>query len=1005
VVLFTLIVGLTSFASLNYIGKMAVKTIHNVRILNDIYDYCTTVDAGIYAMLYVTDPSLIHYVVQTTKEKTEKMMTEMELYLEIQEQFSDVFSPGEMQDMINIVEVYKVDYIPLANEIFDLVEQGRRNEALSLSVNRLTPIYNSIMYIINRAFTKNLEHSENLSEKNDRTVWITSYLMLSLVFLSFVVSVMLAFSVTKSIAVPLSELEISARKVARGDLNVQIEQSESSDEIARLSQRLGEMLQQLNQAQQLKLDAVNAQFEKEKAEASARSKGEFLAKMSHEIRTPMNAITGMAELALRENMSIAVREHILTIKQAGANLLSIINDILDFSKIESGKLEIVPAQYYFSSLINDVINIIKIRVIDSQLRFIAFIDSNIPKSLLGDEARIRQILLNILSNAVKYTEKGFVSITITGEITGEILENTVNLSIEIADSGRGIKQEDIKKLFGDFIRVDLHGNKDVEGTGLGLAITHGLVKAMNGNISVDSEYGKGSTFTISLPQRICSHEKLAAVKNPHEKRVLIYETDNIYADSIIRTINNLGIDGKIVSTADGLQEEMASGKYSFVFIAYNLYENVRNLCSKFESNIKIVLLTASCEASADQDINILAMPVHSISAANTLNGVATGSIFMINNETIVKFTAPDAKVLVVDDIYTNLKVAEGLLLPYKIQVDLCKSGAEAIHSIKNKDFDIVFMDHMMPEMDGIEAAAHIRAWERRQSETSQGDAVRKLTPIVALTANAVLGMREMFMEKGFNDFLAKPIEISKLDEVLNRWIPTDKRKHGAESENLPSPSDGGGILSLMNIPGVDAQQGITMTGGTEKGYKRVLTVFRRDAHERLPFLRETPSEESLPGFTIQVHALKSAAASVGAMEISAQAAKLEAACRNADTAYIQENLGGFADRLTELVKNITTVLEADSTAPPPASAAPPEKPNDAQTPSAGFEELFPLLQKLKTELESENIVEIDRLLDEINGKPMDAKTREILEKVSDEVLMTEFDNAVKDIEELTNLIK
>jgi len=307
----------------------------------------------------------------------------------------------------------------------------------------------------------------------------------------------------------------------------------------------------------------------------------------------------------------------------------------------------------------------------------------------------------------------------------------------------------------------------------------------------------------------------------------------------------------------------------------------------------------------------------------------------------------------------------------------------------------------MPEMDGIEAAKHIRDWEKQRFKD-------KFVPIIALTANAVLGMREMFLEQGFDDFLAKPIDISKLDEVLDRWIPAEKRKHGTEGETVSvSSSSGTGGLGLMNIPGVDAQQGIAMTGGTEKGYKRVLTVFRRDAHERLPFLEETPTAESLPNFIIQVHALKSASASVGALEISAQAGKLETAGRNTDMTYIHDNLGGFVEQLKELINNINAALEAEESAPTPAAgdAAPFEKPKNAAKMTGEFEQMLPLFQKLKTELKSQNLTEIDRLLNEINGKPMDENTRHVLEVISDDVLMTEFDHAIKNIEELTNIYK
>ena len=388
-------------------------------------------------------------------------------------------------------------------------------------------------------------------------------------------------------------------------------------------------------------------------EAANKAKTMFLAKMSHEIRTPMNAIVGMTELALREELPPRVRENANAVQHAAAHLLSIINDILDISKIESGKLEIVPTNYLLSSLINDVVSIIKTKLADSdsKIRLITNIDSKIPNSLFGDETRIRQILLNILGNAVKYTEKGSITFSLNGEIVNN---QKVILFAEVSDTGRGIKSEDITKLFSDFVQVDLAANKGVEGTGLGLAITQNLVRLMDGDIKVESIYGEGSKFSITLPQGIHSLEPVAEL--------------------------NLNT------------------------------EHINAIKSKIET-----------------------------------------------------FSAPNAKVLVVDDIGINLRVAKGLLAPYNMKIDLCLSGSEAIEKIKNNHYDLVFMDHMMPEMDGMEAVKQIREFSPNLT-------------IIALTANAVSGMREKFIENGFNDFLSKPIDTRKLNDILEKWIPRELRK-------------------------------------------------------------------------------------------------------------------------------------------------------------------------------------------------------------------------------------
>jgi signal transduction histidine kinase/CheY-like chemotaxis protein len=502
------------------------------------------------------------------------------------------------------------------------------------------------------------------------------------------------------------------------------------------------------------------------AEAASKAKSDFLAKMSHEIRTPMNAIIGMAELALRESRPNIIREHIITIKQAGANLLSIINDILDFSKIESGKLEIIPSDYQFSSLINDVVSIIRMRVVDSNLSFVVNIDCNVPNSLFGDEARIRQAMLNLLTNAVKYTKKGFVSFSVSGEIT----EDKVFLTIDVTDSGNGIKQEDLRKLFGEFVQVDLASHKGIEGTGLGLVITKKLVNAMGGDISVQSEYGKGSTFTITLLQEIRSPEPLASVEKPEEKSVLVYEPNEIHANSIICTVDNLGVVCYRVENDYDLREKLQSKDCTFLFVSYSLLINAKAIIRELKSKIQIVVLTEFGNATADMKLDALSMPVHSLSVANILNGVSGRFSYSANEDaSAARFSAPKARILIVDDIGTNLKVAEGLLLPYNMQIDLCMSGSAAIEAVKKYSYDLVLMDHMMPQMDGIEATKLIR--EMGSENPSYAE-----LPIIALTANAISGIKEMFLANGFNDFISKPIDTVKLNIVLARWIPKEKQE-------------------------------------------------------------------------------------------------------------------------------------------------------------------------------------------------------------------------------------
>ncbi|MCL2282702.1 MAG: ATP-binding protein, partial [Fibromonadales bacterium] len=558
------------------------------------------------------------------------------------------------------------------------------------------------------------------------------------------------------------------------------------------------------------------------AEQASHAKSDFLARMSHEIRTPMNAIIGMASIALNKDMPAPIREHLQTIKGAGTNLLSIINDILDISKIESGKIEIIPKDYLFSSLINDVVSIVRTKIVDSKIRFDLNIDGDIPNALFGDEARIRQVLLNVLGNAAKYTKEGFIYLY----VSGKRVKDTLHLVISVADSGVGIKQEDISKLFKSFARVDLKANIGIEGTGLGLAITKSLVNAMGGNISVESEYGKGSTFTITLPQKIRS----------------------------LKSLND----------AD----------------------------------------------SAEKDNNF-----------------------------VIKFNAPKAKVLVVDDLNTNLKIAEGLMEPYRMQVDSCLSGQKAIDLIMKSDtekrlYDVVFMDHMMPEMDGVEATKHIRG---------QGYDF----PIIALTANAVSGAKEMFLENGFNDFLSKPIDMAELNAVLKKWLPKEKQEdanHTVQAFKLD--------FSL-----------------------RMLAVLNKDLVSKMAEIEKCLESEDYHLYTVHVHGIKSATASIGAKEISELAKTLEAAGKEKNAEFIKLNTPKFMADLQGLIDSINMRFKGN-----------PEK-------KALDSGAFVKLKKLKEALKDFDTDVIDEALDYLLDFE---RTEGILQNV----LANNYDNAITMIENL-----
>jgi signal transduction histidine kinase/FixJ family two-component response regulator/HPt (histidine-containing phosphotransfer) domain-containing protein len=599
-----------------------------------------------------------------------------------------------------------------------------------------------------------------------------------------------------------------------------------------------------------------------KSDRENRGKTMFLARMSHELRTPMNAIIGMSELAEREYGRPVCLEHIRDIKQAGANLLSIINDILDFSKMESGNFQITHSPYGAASVFNDVINITRVRLADSPVRLITGIDPDIPSKMTGDAGRVRQMLLNLLSNAVKYTKNGFIKFTASCEKEGE----TVLLRFAVEDSGVGIKQEDIGRLFGDFERADMERNTGIEGAGLGLSIARTLCRAMGGDISVESEYGKGSVFTASVRQSFGPCEPVG------------------------------NIEGK--TSAD-----------------------TRNLG--------------------------------------------------------VNFTAPGCRVLVVDDIDVNLKIAKGLLAPFEMKIDACSSGDAALSMVRENEYDLIFMDHMMPGMDGMETTAAIRAAPGEYFGT---------VPIIALTANAVSGMKDMFLENGFNDFLSKPIDVHRLYKLMERWVPREKRvKSGRRVHESDSTPETG-----LKIEGLDASHGLASTGGTVEGYVKVLEAYCRDADKRIEILSSVPDESGLAAFITQVHALKSASASVGADEISRFAAKLEEAGKNGDVDFIAARLSMFRENLSGLVGRIRLALVE--------RAHNGESGVNAEKADSTY--LQETLSRLRNALLAENVGEADAILKEFETTPANSKTKETLTAVAALVLTSEFGSAAGMIDDL-----
>lgn len=512
-----------------------------------------------------------------------------------------------------------------------------------------------------------------------------------------------------------------------------------------------EELQQKNR----ELEAARSAVEK-----AENARDIFLANMSHELRTPINTILGLNELILRESQEEAVKEYARDIRQAGNILLALVSDILDFSKLEADKMELTEGIYDVSSLLNDLINSISVQQRRKKLDLVLDIAQDVPYKLFGDEIHIRQIIGNLLSNAVRYTDKGKITLHLSWK---EVSKDSIEIYVLVKDTGIGIKEEDIPKLFKAFQRMDSTIRSKDDRTGLGLAITQRLIEMMGGKLEVQSVYGKGSAFSFKIVQKVVDREPLGDFEKQYR-------------------------------------------------------ESLRSIEDYHE-----------------------------------------------------KFIAPMGRILIVDDNAMNLAVAQGLLKGTRLQIDVAASGEECLELIKRKTYHLICMDHMMPVMDGVQTLHTIRALEGNPSRD---------IPVIALTANAVAGAREFYLKEGFQDYLTKPIDADKFENMLIEYLPdnvvylTNNREVSDEFE--PQDAEEFDIReSQLYLMGFNLRNGLRYMGGDKSLYGKVLHDFHSILQEKETALEDFLQKGDMPGYTIIVHSLKGNARSVGADDLADEAFELE----------------------------------------------------------------------------------------------------------------------------------
>ncbi len=711
----------------------------------------------------------------------------------------------------------------------------------------------------------------------------------------------------------------------------------------------------------------------EELKRAAGMKSDFLANMSHEIRTPMNAVIGMAEMALREDLSPSARGYISQIKSAGKSLLTIINDILDFSKIESGKMDIITVDYEPMSMINDVASMLVTRLEDKDVELILDIAPNLPHRLCGDNIRIKQVLLNLANNATKFTSQGRIVLSVGYEPSGD---NEIDLRVSVADTGIGIKAEDLDKLFQSFQQVDSKRNRNIEGTGLGLAISKQLLHLMNGSIHVESEYEKGSTFSFRLPQTIVDDTPSVKVQDTENILVAALISNDYVRERLKADIAELGVEYRTVRTVSDVKDLPVDEKKVYLFVENPMFSDPIEEFVRSHPQMTAVLLIKFNDAVKHNlsNLTVLKKPLFILNIASILNGqelhYETSEIDRADSD----FIAPEAKILIVDDSAINLTVAEGLLEPLKMQIDTAISGKLALEMIEEKHYDIIFMDHMMPELDGVETTHLIRRFHPDYHDV----------PIIALTANAVDGTKEMFCQEGMNDFVAKPIELRRLISKVRQWLPVEKIQKMSRTTVVTRTDE----KIDLEVGDLDVNAAVHLLG-SEKLFFTILKDYYNLIEKKSSQIKVLEETGNWPAYTIEVHALKSASRQIGANSLADKAAELEKAGNARDTFFIRSH----TDAMLEQYRGYLEMLK-------PFCA---EEEDDSAKEPATIEETKLCFTHMRTAIENLDMDEMEAVVSKLGSYAFDDTQNDFylrLKEASDEMDVDGCEDIIRQWEQL-----
>lgn len=707
---------------------------------------------------------------------------------------------------------------------------------------------------------------------------------------------------------------------------------------------------------------------KQRVEEAARSKSSFLANMSHEIRTPMNAVKGLSELLALTDLNFQQRSYVNNIISASNSLLGIINDVLDFSKIDANKIEFIEGPYQLSELLVGVCNIVNMRADEKGLPLLIEAAPDLPVSMYGDDVRLKQIMINLLTNGVKYTKEGYVKLILRMEEA----EDQTWLVCDVKDSGIGIRQEDLPGLFDAFSRVDLHTNRNITGTGLGLAISKQLVRGMGGEIWVASEYGKGSTFSFRVPQKVVDPQPFAQVEKAADKKVLLL-MDGIRRDNLMVMLSQLGV-------AYGTDLE-AVGSYTHCIFDKSIMEDQLRTLHQRLPNLRYGELKNMSKAMQMSDFSdtILYRPLIVTRLAKFLNDDREYTGAVIVSHDVDELVVKDVLALVVDDNEINLIVSSEMLSSFEVEVICAESGEEALVLCQEQKYDIIFMDHMMPGMDGVTTTKAIR----------NGAGWNQKTPIVALTANVVNNMKNYYLNNGMDDFVGKPVELEDLARILVKWLPSKKlwlrngsaqvKEDMAPENDQISPQE---LIHDMDYFGFYASDVIRELNGDFEAYIGRM----KDAYGRLDqlvnSLKKSMQEEAWQEFAQGFTELRSILYGIGARDCAARARKLGIAAHDRNKLYIDEDFASLMDNIYMLTKKLAAII--------PLGQGQSRKKYPLNTP----EFLYGCLEQMRTAIENRDELEVIKQLDNAVSFSLNKELDQALVRICQSVNAGKFAEAL-----------